>query len=261
MRWSIGQDTCWDKLLGLYDAAGVFPGDAVATAAKTMRIRGLASLLVVALAGCSAPPPDESGWLKTLLKDRQMKDDYFREDPDSPVPIERRGALLPLDYYEPDPTYRVPAALEVSPDQPVYDVPTSTGVIRPMQRVGILKFALNGEPMQLSAFVEAPVQSIDTLFIPFKDATNESETYAAGRYLDLPRTATGHYDLDFNRAYHPYCYYNEAYECPYPPAENRLALAVPAGERLAPGFTGLGPGVVPPPDDEASPVDTPPSRP
>lgn len=228
-----------------------------------MHIRRLASLFVVALAGCSAPPPDESGWLDTLLQDRQLKDGFFREDPESPIPIERRGALLPLRYFDPDPIYRVPAALEVSDDQPVYEVPTSSGVIRPMQRVGVLKFALRGEPMQLSAFVEAPVRSIETLFIPFKDGTNDSETYAAGRYLDLPRTATGHYDLDFNRAYHPYCYYNEAYECPYPPAENRLAVDIPAGEMLAPGFTGFGPGVVPPPEDgtPATDTETPPSRP
>ena len=101
------------------------------------------------------------------------------------------------------------------------------------------------------------MRSIDSLFILFKDATNQSETYAGGRYLDLPRTATGHYDLDFNRAYHPYCYYNEEFDCPYPPPENRLTLAIPAGERRAPGTSGYSPGVVPPPDDDASVVETP----
>jgi len=227
-----------------------------------MNSRRIGCLAIAALAGCSAPAPDESRWLETLEQERRLKDEYFREDQDSPVPVERRGMLLPLNYYAPDPVYRVPAALEVSPEQPVYDVPTSSGEIRPMQRVGILKFAFKGKPMQLSAFVEAPVRSFDTLFIPFKDPTNESETYAAGRYLDLPRTATGHYDLDFNRAYHPYCYYSEKYECPYPPPENRLVSIISAGERLAPGFTGFGPGVVPPPvDGETSPVDGPPSQP
>ena len=128
------------------------------------------------------------------------QDRFFREAPDSPILIERRGALLPLHYYDPDPVYRVPAALEVAPEQPIYEIPTSTGVIRPMQRVGVLEFALNGEPMRLSALAEAPVRSIEALFIMFKDPTNETETYAGGRYLDLPRTASGLYDLDFNRA-------------------------------------------------------------
>ena len=230
---------------------------------KALRIRKLlACLSLVAVAGCSAPPPDESGWLDNLLQDRQLKDEFFREDPDSPILVDRRGTLLPLHYYGADLNYRVPAALEVSPEQPIFDIPTSTGEIRPMQRVGVLKFALRGEPMQLSALAEAPVGSIDSLFIMFKDPTNEADTYAGGRYLDLPRTATGHYDLDFNRAYHPYCYYNEGFDCPYPPRENWLTPAILAGERLAPGYTGFGSGVVPPPTDgEASAADTPRGQP
>lgn len=223
--------------------------------------RALAGLALVGLAGCTAPAPDESGWHDALVEDRRVKDQFFREAPDSPILIERRGALLPLNYYDPAPVYRVPAALEVAPEQPVYDIPTSTGVIRPMQRVGVLEFALNGEPMRLSALAEAPVRSIESLFIMFKDPTNETDTYAGGRYLDLPRTASGLYDLDFNRAYHPYCYYNEGYDCPYPPRENWLTAPVLAGERLAPGYTGFGAGVVPPPPaggvGEATIPDTP----
>ena len=230
---------------------------------KALRIKKLlACLSLMAVAGCSAPPPDESNWLDNLLQDRQLKDEFFREDPDSPILIDRRGTLLPLHYYGADPNYRVPAALDVSPEQPIFDIPTSTGEIRPMQRVGVLKFALNGEPMRLSALAETPVRSIDSLFIMFKDPTNEANTYAGGRYLDLPRNVTGHYDLDFNRAYNPYCYYNEGFDCPYPPRENWLTQAILAGERLAPGYTGFGSGVVPPPTDgETSAVDTPRGQP
>ena len=215
----------------------------------------IGSLIFTTFVGCSAPPPDESAWLEILLEDRQLKDQFFREAPDSPILLDRRGALLPLHYYEADPAYRTPAALEVSPEQPIFNIPTSTGVIRPMQRVGILEFALMGEPMRLSALAETPVRSIESLFIMFKDPTNETNTYAGGRYLDLPRTASGLYDLDFNRAYHPYCYYNEDYDCPYPPRENWLTTSVLAGERLAPGYTGFGAGVIPPPpDSEANDV-------
>ncbi len=91
----------------------------------------------------------------------------------------------------------------MAPEQPIYEIPTSTGVIRPMQRVGVLEFALNGEPMRLSALAEAPVRSIDSLFIMFKDPTNEADTYAGGRYMDLPRTASGLYDLDFKPRLQP----------------------------------------------------------
>jgi uncharacterized protein (DUF1684 family) len=70
------------------------------------------------------------------------------------------------------------------------------------------------------------------LFVPFSDLTSGTETYPAGRYLDLERTATGLYLVDFNRAYHPYCYYDPSYDCPFPPPENRLAVPIRAGERL-----------------------------
>jgi uncharacterized protein (DUF1684 family) len=71
------------------------------------------------------------------------------------------------------------------------------------------------------------------LFVPFGDLTSTvDETYKGGRYLDLDRTPTGLYDLDFNRAYHPYCVYSSDYDCPVPPRENRLAVAIRAGEKL-----------------------------
>jgi uncharacterized protein (DUF1684 family) len=206
---------------------------------------------LIFLGACSAPPPDESGYVDRILSDRAAKDQFFKQaehcfapgaskEDCSPVPPERRGQFLPLNYYDTDPSYRAPAELEVSEDQPLFDVPTSTGELRKMQKIGTLKFWLKGEPSTLSAFFElppgqvtpVPAQTVNRLFVPFRDETSGSETYPAGRYMDLDRTATSVYDLDFNRAYHPYCYYDERYDCPFPPPENRLKAAVRAGERL-----------------------------
>ena len=100
-----------------------------------------------------------------------------------------------------------------------------------MIRVGRLEFVLKGQSLVLSAFVEAGTTELDQLFVPFTDLTTGVETYPAGRYLDLTRTATGIYEIDFNRAYDPYCAYNATYDCPYPPRENHLPLAIRAGER------------------------------
>ena len=192
-------------------------------------------ILVLGLvSACSPPPPDEEGYVERLLEDRADKDEFFANGADSPVPLDRRSWMLPIRYYEPDLTYRVPARLNVSADQPVFQTPTSTGQLRSMQRVGTLEFTLNGEVRTLSALVELPVQDVTRLFIPFRDETSGTETYPAGRYLDLDRTPTGIYDLDFNRAYHPTCYYDEQFDCPFPPPENRLATPVRAGERLPP---------------------------
>ncbi len=188
----------------------------------------------LAAAACSPPPPDESGYIERLLEDRAVKDEAFAEGEDSPVPLDRRSWMLPIRYYDPNRAYRVPARLNVSEDRPVFQIPTSTGQMRSMEQVGTLEFMLNGEPRSLSAFIELPIQDIAPLFVPFRDETSGNETYPACRYIDLDRTPTGIYDLDFNRAYHPYCYYDETYDCPFPPPENRLATAVQAGERLPP---------------------------
>ena len=183
-------------------------------------------------AACGPPPPDEYSYLERLVADREAKDEAF-SGPDSIVPLDRRSWMVPLRYYEPDLTYRVPAQLNIAADQPVFEIPTSTGQRRPYQRVGTLEFTLKGERMSLSALVEVG-QNPGFLFVPFRDETSGTETYPAGRYLDLPSTPTGIYDLDFNRAYHPNCYFNEDYDCPFPPPENRLATRVLAGEKLPP---------------------------
>ena len=80
---------------------------------------------------------------------------------------------------------------------------------------------------------------VDSVFVPFLDATSGTETYGAGRYLDLEAEPDGRYALDFNLAYHPYCVYAPTYSCPLTTAENRLPIRIEAGERL--------------PADEASP--------
>lgn len=184
-------------------------------------------MLCAALA-CSAA---ERPYGEVIQASRAETDAFMRSER-SPVPVERRGTFPPLAYYPVDEQYRVPAALEVARGDDTMEMSTSTGTRRAMRRIGRLSFTLQGQPLTLTAFAEANDTTLARLFVPFGDPTNERETYRAGRYLDLDRTATGLYDLDFNRAYHPYCVFNPAYECPIPPRENRLHVPVRAGERL-----------------------------
>ena len=190
------------------------------------------ALLALFAVACTAPAPDDSLYLDIIAADRAEKDRAFLDASDSPVPPEDRDTFLPLTYYPPDLDYRVPAELQVAEERPVFDMPTSAGKIRAMQRVGVLEFTLQGQSRTLSALIEVENPALDLLFVPFADATNGSETYDAGRYLELDLTMTGLYDLDFNRAFHPYCYYDDTYDCPFPPSENRLPTAILAGERL-----------------------------
>lgn len=196
--------------------------------------RLLRAAVIVAIAAggaCSAPPPaSDDSLIAEVEQLREAKERAFRSDA-SPVPADRRQELLPLAYYPPSLDYRVPAVLRPEPDRSTIEMPTSTGQIRRMVRVGRLEFTLQGETRTLSAFVESGTRDVSRLFVPFMDRTSGAETYPAGRYLDLDRTATGLYVIDFNRAYNPFCYYDPRYDCPFPPRENRLEIAVRAGEK------------------------------
>jgi uncharacterized protein (DUF1684 family) len=162
---------------------------------------------------------------------RADKDRYMRSS-DSPVPPDKRDGFPPLLYFPISESYRVPAELQMIPAEDVIEMSTSTGLRRRMRRIGTLRFTLQGQPLSLTAFVDASETDMRRLFVPFNDLTNGTETYPGGRYLDLERTATGIYDLDFNRAYSPFCVFNVSYDCPVPPRENRLKVAVRAGEKL-----------------------------
>lgn len=201
--------------------------------------------LVIFFPGCSHPEPN---YEQTILAARAEKDRAFKESTDSPLNAEDRGAFTSLPYFSPDPIYRVGALLRVAPPAEAISVtmPTSTGKQREMRRVGRLEFNLKGQALSLTAFAEAGAAGAPRLFVPFGDLTNGTETYPAGRYLDLDPTPTGLYELDFNKAYNPFCAYNETYDCPYPPKENRLPLPVRAGEKLfggqRSGTSGQGQG-------------------
>jgi len=199
-----------------------------------------AALAFAAACNSSRPPDDEGAYLKEIADARAAKDATFRTD-SGPVPASLRAKLVPLAYFPIEPGYRVPAALRPPPaaeagasDRPglVLDMATSTGAMRQMRRVGTLEFTLNGQALHLTAFVEVGARDLDHLFVPFRDQTTGGDTYGGGRYLDLDRNATGIYEMDFNRAYQPYCYFNPTFECPFPPAENLLPVPIRAGERL-----------------------------
>ena len=194
-----------------------------------MRFLGASLALGAALAAagaCSKPVsyPDE------IAAHRADRDAYMRSA-DSPVPPAERAAFPPLPYYAIDEQYRVPAALKVARGEAVMEMSTSTGKPRRMRRIGTLAFTLKGQPRTLTAFAEADDTSLQRLFVPFGDLTNGIETYQGGRYLDLDLKGSNVYELDFNRAYHPFCVFNPEYECPIPPRENRLPVPIKAGER------------------------------
>jgi uncharacterized protein len=191
----------------------------------------IAIAIAIALSACSNKPPEDKDYASRLSGDRQEKDAQFMAE-DEPVPKSRKAKVLPLAYFPIDPEYSVPAALKPAASDTIVQMPTSTGALRNQRIVGTLEFVLKGQPLKLTASVDADAANLDHITVMFSDLTSGSETYPGGRYIDLNRNGSGIYDLDFNRAYNPYCYYNESYDCPYPPRENRLQVPIRVGERL-----------------------------
>lgn len=166
---------------------------------------------------------------------RAAKDAFFRDSGSSPIPEDQRASFDGLPYYAIDPVYRfedLRATPYAGSEPSAFQIPTSDGQLRPAHRAGTLTFDLGGEPRRLTGYV-LDGGDPDNLFVPFLDATSGTETYGAGRYLDLEPEDDGTYVLDFNLAYHPSCVYDVRFSCPLTPAENRLPIRIEAGERLA----------------------------
>lgn len=180
----------------------------------------------------NTPSDPAAEYVSRIQTDRARKDAALLRQVGEPIPLAKQRFYLPLKYFPVDPAYVVVAAFTPASARTPLQMPTSTGKLRDVERVGTLSFTLKGESLSLGAFAEAG-DPPNRLFVPFTDLTSGTETYAAGRYLELERTPTGICTIDFNRAFHPFCYYNESYDCPYPPPSNRLPIPVRAGEKLA----------------------------
>lgn len=182
------------------------------------------------------PPPAHAPggdpYVAAVQEERRQKDEYFRVSPESPVPAVDRGHFPPLDYYPVDPSWRITLALEPYPKPQTFELVTNLGERRVFRREAQVRFTRDGSAVSLQLYREIePSGESATLWVPFTDAAAGRETYPAGRYMDVTPDADGRVTLDFNRAYNPYCAYGWAFSCPMAPPENRMKIAVPAGER------------------------------
>ena len=130
--------------------------------------------------------------------------------------------------------YRVTAKF-VKTENPVpFELPTSSGKFKQYQEYGKATFELDGKSLTLALYQSLDLMKMkkykDYLFLPFRDETNEKETYGGGKYMDLKIPAGNEIILDFNQSYQPYCAYNAFdYNCPIVPAENKLPIRIEAG--------------------------------
>jgi uncharacterized protein (DUF1684 family) len=168
---------------------------------------------------------------------RKAKDQYFGGDPNSPLTPGQRKGFKGLKYFAENEDLQFVLAVDEFPDESkdLVHMATSSGDTAPHTRWGQLKFVVDGVPVALTVYRG---EGGGEYFLPFMDATTEDDSYSDGRYLDLPLSGDGRLIVDFNYAYNPYCAYNPNWSCPIPPAENRLPVAINAGEKMFPEGEG-----------------------
>jgi len=137
-------------------------------------------------------------------------------------------------FFPVDLKYRVTAKLVKTENPQPFDLPTSSGKTKSYREYGKATFELDGKPYTLTLYQSLDLikqeKYKDYLFLPFRDATNEIDTYGGGKYMDLKIPKGNTIVLDFNQSYQPYCAYNAYdYNCPVVPEENKLPVEIRAG--------------------------------
>lgn len=170
------------------------------------------------------------GTISVIVINRDGRFALRIKDPQAPT----RTGFHGLRWYAPNAAYRVHARWIPYSTPKVLDIPTVLGTTTHMPAPGAAEFTIDGQTVRLEPVLEEP-QATDLFFI-MRDATSKTNTYGAGRFLytSLPDhgvTQPGELWLDFNRAINPPCAFTPYATCPLPPPQNRLTIAIPAGEQ------------------------------
>ena len=138
----------------------------------------------------------------------------------------RLRADVELRWWPIDPRFRIIARLEPAGDR--MRIGSTTSAERDVERVGWLAAEIDGVAIRLlvTRLLEPGASGMD---VYFRDATTGHGSYEVGRYVSVDRDGEA-FIVDFNRAYNPSCALSPFYNCPIPPRENHLLVAIRAGE-------------------------------
>lgn len=201
-----------------------------------MKLITLSTFIAIAISSCTSNnEPTASTYEQEIQQHRQAyKEDFIKEER-SPLKGDDTSYIR---FYPIDERYNVMATLKLTPDAPVFELPTYSGKTKSYRKYGVLTFTINDTTTELSVYQSQKlIQQADYknhLFVPFTDGTiANGESYGGGRYIDLSLedVKDGKIAVDFNKCYNPYCAYAGGYSCPIPPDENKLAITIRAGEK------------------------------
>lgn len=157
----------------------------------------------------------------------------FSDKKTSPLKNKDLKSFKQLAFFPTDETFKIIADFKRTPNEPIFEMQTTTDRKPLYTQYGIASFTIGKKEFTLRIYQNQKLlldpEYTDYLFIPFNDFTNGDETYDGGRYIDLKTPKGNTVEIDFNKAYNPYCAYNDKYSCPVPPRENDLPIKIMAG--------------------------------
>ncbi len=180
-----------------------------------MKLNLICLSLLLLLASCQNISPYE----KEIILFRKDKDSFFKSFDDSPLKQEQKLKFKSLNYFPIHEKWKINGTFTLAN-------PTLSS-----KHAGKVEFIYENKKYELRADWDDTLKK-DKLFIPFRDKTTNVSTYGGGRYLNVIYENSNDIILDFNYTYNPYCIYNSEYICPVPYKENKLPVAIEAGEKL-----------------------------
>lgn len=186
-------------------------------------------LITVFLMACDndkKPILGETEWQKEMNAE-------YKDATTSPLKDRDRAEFEGLDFFKVDSLYVVTAKFTRTADEAVFKMKTTTDRLPEYVKYGAVTFNIGKKSFKLNVYqnqdlIKKP-DYVDYLFLPFLDDTNGKESYGGGRYIDLRIPESDTLVIDFNKAYNPYCAYNDTYSCPIVPRENYLNIEIRAG--------------------------------
>lgn len=174
----------------------------------------------------------------TCRRFRRERDELFRTHPQSALSGEQKAAFKTIDYFPYDSALRFVLPIDTNVEPEVFELDLQDEGVMRMRRFGKIHFEIDDQLLSLSLFWIMGYGG--GVFLPFRDATSNRETYGGGRYLldSIKHADLGQEDsklvVDFNYAYNPSCAYNARWVCPLSPTDNKLPVAIRAGEKRYP---------------------------
>ncbi|PJA96090.1 MAG: hypothetical protein CO129_08335 [Ignavibacteriales bacterium CG_4_9_14_3_um_filter_34_10] len=190
-------------------------------------------IIIVNVLSCNKLNPSEQAYYDKITAARIEKDNYMKDNPDSPFNHKSKVDFHNLNYFDVNPDLRFRSKLFENEIKDIVTIYGTKGEPRETVRFGYVKINFKNQSYKLNVY-ESEYSKQKFYSIWFTDRTTNNESYGVGRYLDFEIDSDKDfiYDIDFNLAYNPYCAYTAEYSCAIPTKEDHIDLEINAGEKI-----------------------------